>query len=103
MVTPSQAMLKEAGFDDDVIEEQPAVPEAVGCKACGDTGYRGRIAIHEVMPVTEEIERMCVERASSEDIKKLAIKQGMITLREDGLQKVLRGVTTIEEIARVIV
>jgi type IV pilus assembly protein PilB len=103
MVEPDPAMLKEAGFGDDVVEERPLIPKAVGCTKCGNTGYRGRLAVHEVMTVSEEIERMCVARASSEDIKRVAIEQGMRTLRDDGLAKVLLGSTTIEEIGRVIV
>jgi type IV pilus assembly protein PilB len=96
-------ILKEAGFPDDIVEERPEIPRAMGCSACSQTGYKGRLAIHEVMPVTEEIERLCVARASSEEIKRVAIQQGMSTLREDGLAKVLLGQTTIEEISRVIV
>jgi type IV pilus assembly protein PilB len=61
------------------------------------------MAVHEVMTVTEEIERLCVAEASSEDIKRVAIEQGMKTLRDDGLTKVLKGKTTIEEIGRVVV
>ena len=96
-------ILKEAGFPDDIVDERPEMPRAVGCSACSQTGYKGRMAIHEVMPVTEEIERLCVARASSDDVKRVAIEQGMSTLREDGLAKVMLGQTTIEEIGRVIV
>ena len=92
-----------AGFPDDVAEATPEVPKAVGCSACSNTGYKGRMAVHEIMTVTEEIERLCVAEASSEDIKRAAVEQGMKTLREDGLTKVLQGKTTIEEISRVIV
>ena len=98
-----RAILKEAGFPDDIVDEQPEVPVAMGCSACSNTGYRGRMAVHEVMSVTEEIERLCVARASSDDVKRVAIEQGMRTLREDGLAKVLDGMTTIEEIGRVVV
>jgi type IV pilus assembly protein PilB len=74
----------------------------VGCPACSNTGYRGRIAVHEVMAVTEEIERLAVERASSAEIGRAAREQGMLTLREDGWQKVMLGMTSIEEILRVV-
>jgi type IV pilus assembly protein PilB len=100
---PEKATLQEAGLDADTVEQRPEVFRAVGCKACGNTGYRGRLALHEVMSVTEDIERLTVERASSEDIKRVAISQGMRTLRDDGLAKVLLGLTTIEEVARVVV
>ncbi len=102
-IIPEPHVLKEAGFRDDVIEERPKLPRAVGCSSCGNTGYRGRMAIHEVMPVSEEIERLCVARASSEEIKRTAIEQGMKTLRDDGLAKVLHGLTTLEEVGRVVV
>jgi type IV pilus assembly protein PilB len=100
---PIPAALEEAGFSADVIEQTPDIFRATGCSRCGGTGYRGRLAIHEVMTVTEDIERLTVERASSEEIKRVAVSQGMRTLREDGLAKVLLGSTTIEEIGRVVV
>jgi type IV pilus assembly protein PilB len=74
----------------------------VGCPACSNTGYRGRIGLYEVMPMSEEIERLTVERASSEAIRSVAIEQGMQTLRDDGLEKARAGQTSIEEIARVV-
>ncbi|MBW3562204.1 MAG: type IV-A pilus assembly ATPase PilB [Actinobacteria bacterium] len=100
---PNEATLVEAGFDPGVIDQKPEVFRAVGCTKCGNTGYRGRLALHEVMPVDEDVERLTVERASSEEIKRVAIKNGMRTLRQDGLAKVLQGETTIEEIGRVVV
>lgn len=92
-----------AGYPQDVADDRPEVPKPIGCSACSNTGYKGRLAVHEVMSVTEDIERLCVARASSEEIKRVAISQGMKTLREDGLAKVLLGRTTIEEVGRVIV
>ena len=59
--------------------------------SCGRTGYQGRFALHEVMLVTEEIERLIIERRSTEDIQKIAVMQGMITLRDDGLRKAAHG------------
>jgi type IV pilus assembly protein PilB len=103
MVKPEAEMLKAAGFPDDIVEERPDVPVAVGCSSCSNTGYRGRLAIHEVMSVTEEIERLTVARASTEEITRTAVEQGMRQLREDGLAKVLLGRTTIEEVGRVII
>jgi type IV pilus assembly protein PilB len=103
MVRPEPEMLKAAGYGDDIIEDRPEIPQAVGCSACSNTGYRGRLAIHEVMNMTEEIERLVVARASTEEITRVATEQGMRSLREDGLAKVLLGRTTIEEIGRVIV
>jgi type IV pilus assembly protein PilB len=83
--------------------EQPKLFQAVGCAACASTGYKGRMALHEVMPVTEELEKLTVEGASSEVMKKVAIEQGMLTLREDGMEKVRMGQTSIQEILRVVV
>ena len=80
----------------------PTIYRPTGCPSCSHTGYRGRIALHEVMPVTEEIERLAVARSSSADIARVAIDQGMSTLRQDGWAKVLLGLTSIEEILRVV-
>ncbi|HET6915415.1 MAG TPA: ATPase, T2SS/T4P/T4SS family [Acidimicrobiales bacterium] len=76
--------------------------KAHGCGACGGTGYHGRFAIHEVMQISEEVERLIVERGHSDEIRKLAIGQGMLTLRQAGLLEVASGMTSIEEILRVI-
>ncbi|MGO4592868.1 GspE/PulE family protein [Leifsonia sp. 2TAF2] len=83
-------------------ETQPLMFVPIGCPACSNTGYRGRIAVHEVMAVTEDIERLAVERASSAEIGRAAREQGMLTLREDGWEKVKLGLTSIEEILRVV-
>jgi type IV pilus assembly protein PilB len=103
MVEVDPAVLEAAGYAPEVVASRPPVPRAVGCTACSNTGYRGRLAVHEVMTVTEEIERLAVARASTEEVARVAIEQGMRTLREDGLDKVLLGRTTIEEIGRVVV
>jgi len=83
-------------------DPQPTLYKPTGCTACSNTGYRGRIALHEVMTVTEDIERLAVARASSAEIGRLAIEQGMTTLRQDGWAKALQGLTSIEEILRVV-
>jgi type IV pilus assembly protein PilB len=88
------------GFDTD--QPAPIIYQPVGCTSCSNTGYRGRIAVHEVMTVSEEIERLAVARASSAEIGRLAREQGMITLREDGWAKVKLGLTSVEEILRVV-
>ncbi len=74
----------------------------VGCAACAKTGYRGRMALHEVLPVTHEIEKLAVHRAATEEIARTAREQGMTTLRDDGWQKVLAGRTSVEEVLRVV-
>ena len=84
-------------------EDMPKLFKAVGCTTCASTGYKGRMALHEVMPVSEELEKLTVEGASSEVMKRVAIDQGMVTLREDGMSKVRSGLTSIQEILRVVV
>jgi type IV pilus assembly protein PilB len=101
---PTEAELLEIGWPMESLElEWPTVYRAVGCTACGRTGYKGRFALHEVMIVTEEIERLIIERRSTEDLHKTAVAQGMITLKEDGLRKVGAGHTSLEEIFRVVI
>jgi type IV pilus assembly protein PilB len=82
--------------------EVPVLHRAVGCGSCAGTGYKGRLALHEVMAVTEEVERLAVARASSTDIGALARRQGMQGLREDGWAKAVAGTTTVEEVLRVV-
>ena len=81
----------------------PTLYRPVGCVACANIGFKGRLAIHEVMTVTPEIERLTVTGAAPEAIKMMATQQGMLSLREDGFEKVLQGMTTIKEILRVVV
>ncbi|MDM8083927.1 ATPase, T2SS/T4P/T4SS family [Cellulomonas cellasea] len=83
-------------------EQIPELYRPVGCVTCSKTGYRGRIALHEVMRVTEEIERLAVAHASAAEIGATARSQGMLQLRDDGWQKVVLGQTSIEEILRVV-
>jgi type IV pilus assembly protein PilB len=94
--------LQRLRFGFDPAEGLPLIFQAVGCASCSKTGYRGRLAVHEVMTVTEEIERLAVARASSADIGRAAREQGMLTLREDGWAKVRLGMTSVEEILRVV-
>ena len=100
---PSVEELTASSFPFDPEGDLPQLFRPTGCSACGNTGYKGRMALHEVMTVSEEVEKLVVESASSEDIKKVALQQGMITLREDGMEKVRMGRTAIEEILRVVV
>ncbi|MCX8007722.1 MAG: GspE/PulE family protein, partial [Coriobacteriia bacterium] len=97
---PKQALI-DAGFREDNLPER--IFRAVGCKKCGGTGYKGRMGVHEVMLVSEEISDLTVKEATAEKIRQVAIEQGMLTLRQDGLEKVRMGLTSLEEIARVVV
>ena len=99
---PDPAELRQVGFPWTEDAPLPQLYRPVGCMACAQTGYRGRLALHEVMTVTEEIERLAVARASTDEIGRAAREQGMATLREDGWLKVSRGLTSIEEILRVV-
>ncbi|HVA61947.1 MAG TPA: ATPase, T2SS/T4P/T4SS family [Mycobacteriales bacterium] len=101
--TPTREQLIGSRFPWEDGMDLPTLYRAQGCSACAKTGYKGRLALHEVMVVTEEIERLAVERASAAQIGHTAREQGLVTLREDGMAKVLKGVTSLEEILRVVV
>ena len=75
--------------------------EGKGCAACRFTGYRGRTGIYEILPLSEPIRKLILSRASSQQIKQQAVSSGMRTLRQDGLAKVLAGLTTLSEVIRV--
>ena len=94
-------MIQQMGFDPD--EGPITIYDAVGCKVCSDTGYRGRVCINEILLVSEEIQRMAVERRLSDEVQRVAVEQGMLTLRRDGMEKVRLGMTTLEEVLRVVV
>jgi type IV pilus assembly protein PilB len=98
---PNAEHLKAAGFE---LESKRAAKffKPVGCNRCSRTGYRGRLAIHEVMPISEAIERMILDKASSTEIRKVAQTEGMQALRQDGFAKVAQGLTSIEEVLRVV-
>ena len=76
--------------------------EPVGCKHCSGSGYRGRTGIYEVMSVSSEIRTLALERRSADEMIELAVSQGMRQLRDDGLEKVKQGRTSISEVARVV-
>jgi type IV pilus assembly protein PilB len=82
--------------------ERPTLHRARGCTSCDDTGYRGRIAIHEVLVVSDEIAAAIGRHGSVDDLRALAQEQGMRSLREDGLVKVSQGATSVEELLRVL-
>ena len=99
---PGAADLAAVGFPWTPDQPLPTLYRPVGCPACARTGYKGRLALHEVMSVGEQIERLAVARASSTEIGQLARSEGMLGLREDGMTKVAEGVTSIDEILRVV-
>jgi general secretion pathway protein E/type IV pilus assembly protein PilB len=75
--------------------------KGAGCRACRNSGFRGRMGIYELMVTGDTIRDMCVERVNASHIRNQALKEGMITLRQDGWRKVLQGKTTLDEVARV--
>ncbi|MEE9183690.1 MAG: ATPase, T2SS/T4P/T4SS family [Acidimicrobiia bacterium] len=84
------------------LEAPKEVYSPEGCGSCANTGYRGRLALHEILLVDEEIQRLAVERRPSDEIKAAALAAGMTTLWQDGIEKVATGVTSLEEIMRVV-
>ena len=93
-------VLADVGFTEEQLEN-PTVYRGSGCRTCGNTGYRGRIALYEVMPFTERLKDMVLQGCSTAELKIEMIKAGVKTLRMAGISKALEGVTTIDEILRV--
>jgi len=101
-VEPDIELLQRLGATDEILAEGVNLRSAAGCTHCRQMGYRGRAPIFEIMPVTEDITRLIVERAPSADIERVAVAQGMDTLRTAALRRVLRGDLSMEEMARVV-
>jgi type IV pilus assembly protein PilB len=92
--------LIEAGMSEE--EAETVVPvKGRGCKKCSETGFKGRLAVYEVMMIHEELKEFILNGASSLDLKREAMRLGMKTLRKSALQKLLEGVTTLSEVVRV--
>jgi type IV pilus assembly protein PilB len=96
--TPPEALM-EIGFKADE-SHQLKTFKGRGCQTCNGTGYKGRVGLYEVMEVTDEIRELILIGASSLELRKRAIEDGMLTLRESGLHKIRNGITTIEEVVR---
>jgi type IV pilus assembly protein PilB len=103
--TPTHEELIAARFTPEQIAAADGTPlyRKKGCPRCGHTGYRGRIGVFQLMLMTEEVERLAAQRANRDEIARAATEAGMRTLWEDGLDKVLQGKTSIEELGRVVV
>ena len=82
-------------------EEEVEIYKGEGCRACNETGYRGRTAIHEILDVSNEIKKLIVKNASAAEIGEVAAQEGMISLEKSGLTKLKQGITTAEEVMRV--
>lgn len=98
--TPEAEMLRTLSMTEDAT--QVAFYKAAGCDECSHTGYRGRIALYEVMRVNDRMRRLIAQRAGEDLIREAAVENGMIPLGEDGLGKVKAGITTAEELLRVV-
>jgi type II secretion system protein E len=96
-----KAKLSTPGSEKKKRSETTTVYRGKGCKECGNTGYMGRTGIYEILRVTDDMRKLILEKASSDVIKEKAVKAGMRTLRQDGWEKVLAGITTPEEVIRV--
>ena len=95
---PPEALI-EVGFSREEAAQLKTY-KGTGCQKCNNTGYKGRVGLYEVMEVTDEIRELILIGASALELRKRAIEDGMITLRESGLQKIRSGITTIEEVVR---
>jgi type IV pilus assembly protein PilB len=94
------AALKKVGFSEDDTKAVKCY-RGKGCSVCNGSGYKGRIALYEVMPVGPEIKELVLEGASADEIKRTAVKLGMRTLRMSGVNKIKEGTTSVEEVLRV--
>ncbi len=97
---PEKATLSAIGISSDQELEGP-VYRSVGCPSCFNTGYRGRIGIFEIMGIDDDLSNLLLKSFDSNRIKTRAVEKGMVTLRKDGIRKVLKGITTLEEVLRV--
>jgi len=95
----SKEMLVQNGFE---VQRGFTARQAVGCVRCGQTGYRGRIGLYEVMVIDDRLRRLILEKGSADDLRAAAQEHGMRTLRDDGLDKIRQGITSVPEVLRVI-
>jgi len=92
---PDKSEIAFAGIDPETV-----LYAGAGCEKCNHTGYKGRIALYEVMPLSPMLQNTILKNVSTEEIRKAAVSEGMVTLKEDGLKKAIRGLSTIKEIMR---
>jgi type IV pilus assembly protein PilB len=97
-VAVTASVMRDNGFD---VDEDVDVCQPNGCERCNHTGYRGRLGIFEILQMTEEIRSLILRRASADEVAAVAVRDGMLRLRQDGLQKVRLGLTSPEEVLRV--
>ena len=93
---PKEIIEKHFGAD-----KEQQIYSGKGCKICHETGFSGRIGVFELLEVSKEIKKLIIEKSDADDIVTQALKEGMTTMLDDGLDKVKKGLTTIEEVLRV--
>jgi type IV pilus assembly protein PilB len=98
--TPSAAQLEVAGITPEMAASATFM-KGVGCSHCNKSGYRGRLGIYELMTMTSKVRELAFQGADTQDIRRAAVKNGMTTLYDDGIYKVLQGITTLDEVFRV--
>jgi general secretion pathway protein E len=97
---PDEEILNDIGLSPEMAKGEN-IYRAKGCKSCLNTGYKGRSGIFELMILDDSINDLILKTSDSNSIERMAVERGMLTLRQDGAMKVLRGVTTVEEVLRV--
>jgi type IV pilus assembly protein PilB len=95
----TDAELQSLGTEIDVLRGLPFM-KGTGCETCSGTGYKGRAGLYEVMALSPELRRMILRGASVAELRDQAVSEGMLTLRMDGIKKIERGVTTLEEVVK---
>ena len=95
---PPVPALKKAGFTDEDLAKDWKLYRPVGCDSCRGKGFKGRVGVYEVMPITEEMQRVIMNNGTEVDIMNIAYKEGMVDLRRAGLLKVMQGLTSLEEV-----
>ncbi len=94
---PTASTLKAIGMDG----QKVLLYKGEGCRACSNSGYKGRLGIYEILVMNESLRELTIQEASADKIRRAAIESGMKTLRKDGIEKVIQGLTTVEEVFRV--
>ena len=99
---PTKQELERLGLASAFAKNRPPLWRPRGCPKCSETGYRGRVALQEVLSVTDEIQELILDRAGTTKIENTAIEQGMVTMRDDGLRKAAAGLTSVREVLRAV-
>jgi len=100
---PSQPSVEEQiAYDEEMKDQSTTFYSAAGCNLCANTGYQGRTGLFELLVMREEIRRRLLSNASASDIKAEALREGMVTMKSDGMLKVKEGITSISEVLHTV-